>query len=149
MRCPNPKPRLWEGRNQEEDIEIFGFEETKYERKWMRAHDKSNLTAARVRGRTGTLLRKPGHSGEVAPRNVNSRFADLAIQIDNHELNPGRCPGPTRIVHIWRLTRIILNLWLVSNKKLDSNSFHTIFFHPRSVTFLFVQAWTNQAILLL
>jgi hypothetical protein len=33
MRCPNPKPRLWEGRNQEEDIEIFGFEETKYERK--------------------------------------------------------------------------------------------------------------------
>ena len=39
---------------------------------------------------------------------INSRFADPAIETDKHELSLGRCPGPTRtfIVHIWRLTRI-------------------------------------------
>ena len=41
---------------------------------------------------------------------INSRFADPAIETDKHELSLGRCPGPTRtfIVHIiWRLTRIL------------------------------------------
>ena len=70
----------------------------------MRAHNGSNLLTAYV----GVAVRS-GNPG-TQENNINSSFTDLAIEYDKHELNLGRCPGPTRtlIVHQWRLlTRIL------------------------------------------
>ena len=56
-------------RNQEEKIEIFGFEETKYERKWKLCVPEHTMDLTLERTLRGVTLGKPGHSGKVAPSN--------------------------------------------------------------------------------
>jgi hypothetical protein len=48
----------------------------------------------------------PRTQGKVVQ--INSRFADPAIETDKHELSLGRCPGPTRTNNV--VTFIILLL---------------------------------------
>ena len=79
-------------RNQGDRIEIFGLGETKYERKWI-------YLARRPRTWAPQNMGAPRTQGKVVQ--INSRFANPAIETDKHELSLGRCPGPTRTLHIF------------------------------------------------
>ncbi len=75
----------------------FGLGENKYERKWRIYLERRPRTWAPQN------MGAPRTQGKVVQ--INSRFADPAIETDKHELSLG--PTRTFIVHIWRLTRIL------------------------------------------